>query len=393
MTQWIKARPWVADLVLALLVAVPAGASTVSLLADADTGITVVLVATAVALHATVAIRRVAPVAAFVVAAVAEAVLVASPLVPVDAASGRVEYSPVLLPSSVVFLLVLYAVVAFGPPPVARPAFAAALVGALAVTVRLGAGADVVDGVGPVAGAGLGVAAAAVAAWTLGLLRRVQGEQSEQLRAERERAAVRAERDRIARDLHDVVSHSLAVMVRQADAGRFVVRTDADAAAEVLATVADTGRAALGDMRALLGVLRTDGPAEQAPAPTTADIDALAAGVREAGHPVSVRHTGTRRPLSAATELAAFRTVQEALTNVVKHSGSGASVEVVLQWQPTELTVTVRDDGGHARRGPVAPGGHGLDGLRERVRLVGGDVEAALLGDGFELSAHLPVDR
>ncbi len=380
-----------ADLVLAALIAVPAGVSTVSLLADATTGLVVLLVVVLTVLHASVALRRTAPVTAFAVAAGCEAVLLVAPHVPVATSSARVEYSPVLLPSSVVFLVVLYAVVAFGPARFTRPALAVALAGAGAATARIGAVGDVVDGAGPVAATGLGVAAAVVAAWTLGRFRREQVEQAEQRRAERERAAVRAERDRIARDLHDVVSHSLAVMVRQADAGRFVVASDPDTAATVFGTVADTGRAALADMRALLDVLRTDAPATQAPAPTTADVDELAARVRDAGHPVTVRRTGERRTLPAATELAAYRTVQEGLTNVVKHAGTGAGAEVVLDWQPAALTVTVRDDGGHARRRPVAPGGHGLDGLRERVRLAGGTVDTQPAGGGFELTVRLPV--
>ena len=159
---------------------------------------------------------------------------------------------------------------------------------------------------------------------------------ADELRAERARAAAREERTRIAREMHDMVAHSLAVIVRQADAAGYAARADPAAAEQVLATVAATGREALRDMRNLLGVLRRDdtldGPEDFGPQPTLADLPDLITVVRGSGLPVTLIEHGPAVPLDRAGELAAYRLVQEALTNVVKHAGADARADVQLGW-------------------------------------------------------------
>jgi signal transduction histidine kinase len=194
--------------------------------------------------------------------------------------------------------------------------------------------------------------------------------------------------------MHDVVAHSLAVIVRQADGGRFAAAKDPGAATAALAAVATTGRQALTDMRAVLGVLRpatgTDGDGT-APQPTLDDVPALVDRVRAAGTPVSLTTTGAARPVDRAASLAGYRVVQEALTNVVRHAAAGASARVRLDWRADGLEIAVTDDGGGPPEVPAAVG-RGLIGMRERVVSVGGRLSAGPRGDGFAVVAHLPTE-
>lgn len=175
-------------------------------------------------------------------------------------------------------------------------------------------------------------------------------ERAAQLDRERVTAAERAaerERARIARDMHDVLAHSVSLMVVQAEAGPVVVRSDPDRAEAVFDAVADAGRDALTQLRRLLGLLAV-GPSGLAPQPTLDDVPTLVAGV---GPRMSLESTGPARVVAADVSTAAYRIVQEALTNVVKHAG-GAAARVALDWRPSELVVTVHDDGpGSARPG------------------------------------------
>lgn len=235
---------------------------------------------------------------------------------------------------------------------------------------------------------------------------------AERDRAERARRAVAAEWARIAREMHDVVAHSLAVIVRQAEGGRFAGGKDPQLAVQVLAAVAATGREALSDIRTVLGVLRrdswpeTDEYAEGTPQPTVDDVPALVERLLATGLTVALRVSGTALPLHRAASLAAYRVVQEALTNVVKHAGRGASAEVRLDWRSSGLDITVTDDGDSQDDGAVAGGdpfdgraeqaGQGLVGMRERVALVGGDLSAGPRkgypeGSGFIVTARLPA--
>jgi signal transduction histidine kinase len=218
--------------------------------------------------------------------------------------------------------------------------------------------------------------------------------QLELARDENARTAVAGERTRIARELHDVVAHSVSVMVVQAGAAGEVLGAYPDKAREPLRSIQDTGRQALIELRRLLGVLRTDdGEAALAPQPGLDQVGALAAHVREAGMAVEVCVDGTRDAIPAGVDLAAYRIVQEALTNVLKHASASHAV-VRVGYRPDAIELEVLDDG----HGPLGAGnggtgtGQGLIGMRERASLYGGVVEARPRTEGgFAVRARLPV--
>jgi signal transduction histidine kinase len=249
----------------------------------------------------------------------------------------------------------------------------------------------------------VGVLAIAAVAWLVGFAYHERNRRTAELtaraeRAERERetearAAAAEERARIAREMHDVVAHSLSVMVVQAGAAEAMLDADPERARRPLAAVQQTGRSALTELRRMLGVLREmadEGPG-LAPQPGLSALDELARQVREAGLPVNVRVEGEPRPLPPGIDLSAYRIVQEGLTNALKHAGP-ATAEVVVRYGPRELELVVRDDG--RGRGPSANGGgHGLLGMRERVALYGGDLTAGPRPEGgFALAARLPLE-
>ncbi|HWW53593.1 MAG TPA: sensor histidine kinase [Acidimicrobiales bacterium] len=222
---------------------------------------------------------------------------------------------------------------------------------------------------------------------------RERADRLERERASEAREAVVAERARIARELHDVVAHSMSVMVVQAGAARRVLDRDAGQAKEALQSIEETGRQALDEMRRLLGVLRQDDEpaAARFPQPTVQELDLLLEHVREAGLEVSLTIEGDARPLPSGVDLSVFRIVQEALTNTLKHAGA-AEAEVVLRWGEFEVQAEVSDNG----RGPAAeedvPAGHGLVGMRERVALYGGDLQVGHRpGGGFRVRATFPL--
>jgi len=211
----------------------------------------------------------------------------------------------------------------------------------------------------------------------------------EREREERERVAVADERRRIARDLHDVVAHGVGVMTVQAGAARLLLEDDPRRAREPLLAVEQAGREALGELRRLLGILRRD---EREPAlrpqPGLADLDELLAQARRGGLPVQLAVEGTPAPLPAGVDLAAYRIVQEALTNTRKHAGP-ARASVAVRYAPEALELEVTDDG---RAGANGGGGHGLIGMRERVALYGGQLDAGPRPHGgFTIHAHLPL--
>ena len=223
----------------------------------------------------------------------------------------------------------------------------------------------------------------------------VEAERQRELRA---RQAVADERTRIARELHDVVSQALGVIVMQAGgAGSVPVLEEPDAKA-VLATIEQTGRQAFAEMRRLVGVLREDDEeAVLAPQPTVGEIPALLARLASAGLDVDLEIEGTRLEASAGVELSAYRIVQEALTNTLKHSGAGHAT-VRLSWSPDHLEVEVSDDGPAADAAAPPPvladsGGKGLVGMRERVLLYGGELEAGPSPHGgYRVAARLPLE-
>lgn len=220
-------------------------------------------------------------------------------------------------------------------------------------------------------------------------------ETAERLDAERERgarAAAWGERSRIARELHDVIAHSVSVMVIQAGGARMVMDSEPDRADTSLRLVERAGRDALAEMRRLLGVLDA-GEDRRAlePQPGLADIEDLLARTRAAGLAIELRVEGDATSVSPALDLCAYRIVQEALTNAIKHAGA-ASARVRLHWSADALELEIADDG----RGPIATngssGGHGIAGMRERAALHGGSMQAGTNPDGgFAVRAQLPL--
>jgi signal transduction histidine kinase len=203
--------------------------------------------------------------------------------------------------------------------------------------------------------------------------------------------AMAEERRRIAREMHDVVAHSVSVMVVQAGGARRIIDRDPDRAAQAAAQIEYAGRAALVEMRRLLGLLHAGEAGALAPQPSLAELDALVERSRAAGLPVEVRVLGERRPLPAGIDLAAYRIVQEALTNTLKHAGA-APTEVHLRWGEDELELEILDRGGAGMARNGSGGGHGLVGMAERVRLYGGELEAGPRpAGGFRVRARLPL--
>jgi signal transduction histidine kinase len=211
---------------------------------------------------------------------------------------------------------------------------------------------------------------------------------------ERARQAILEERRRIARELHDQVAHHLGVVSLQTAAARRWLHRDVDRTATALEAAEGSVRAALMTMPTILEALRTDDAAvDLAPQATLAELDALVDDVRAAGVPVELRREGATRPLDPAVELAAFRTVQEGLTNVMKHAGP-ASCVVTVRYDADGLRVEVVDDGRGLAAEPATGSRQGLVGMRERIELVGGTLIAAPApGGGFRVEAALPVQR
>jgi signal transduction histidine kinase len=226
--------------------------------------------------------------------------------------------------------------------------------------------------------------------------RRLYSEQLEErakaLERERDDQAQRAvteERLRIAQELHDVVAHSMGVIAVQASVGAHVIDTDPAEAKNSLEAITHTSRSTLAEIRRMLGVLRDDNGASHAPAPSLADLDRLVRDVGTAGLEAEVRSEGTPVELPPGVDLTAYRIVQEALTNVLKHAGR-ARATVVVGYEENALRLEIVDDG-RGVNGRAAPGGHGLVGMRERVGVYGGSFEAGpRVGGGFRVAVRLP---
>jgi signal transduction histidine kinase len=221
-----------------------------------------------------------------------------------------------------------------------------------------------------------------------------KAERAQHAREEEERRAIAVERSRIARELHDVLAHNLSVMVVQAAATRRVLDKNPLQAVEVASLIERTGREALAEIRQLFGpVRRGEGEALTGP-PSIARVDELARRARAAGLRVELRVSADPVPLPAGIDLTAYRIVQEALTNVIKHAGS-AQAQVIVSYEPNELVLSIEDDGEGTRDGyelSESGGGHGLVGMRERAALYGGIVQAGCRrGGGFAVHARLPT--
>jgi signal transduction histidine kinase len=236
--------------------------------------------------------------------------------------------------------------------------------------------------------------------WLLGFALRERVEQAEAAearasQAEREReaaarVAVAEERARIARELHDIVAHAVSVMVLQVGAVRHKLPEALERDSDALKGVEHTGRAALVEMRRLLGAMRSDGDdLERSPQPGLDRLESLIEEIGHAGLPVRLQVEGERFALPPAIDLSAYRIVQEGLTNALKHARA-SQADVVVRYAPGEMQIEVRDNGGGAVTGDGL--GHGLIGMRERVKIYGGEMSAGTApGGGFLLTTRLPL--
>lgn len=299
-------------------------------------------------------------------------------------------------PTDIAIFAVLYTTAAYGSRRVFWAGFASSLVGAVVialylVVLRFGVafGPRVLFTVVAVL---LAAAFALVLSWVTGALVRTAIRAAATTRAQRMAEAetiAEQERVRIARDMHDVVAHSLAVVIAQADGARYAAAADPQAATSALTTISSTARAALTDVRQLLTQLRhsqSDGPQ-----PTLADLETLYAQVRAAGVVLSVDiDPAPPGEPPAAIQLAVYRILQEALTNALRH-GADPRVDVHLAWLPDRVDLVVRNARSEASTVPSVPGGHGLIGMRERAQLVGGSFLAEAAGAEFVVRATLPI--
>lgn len=232
------------------------------------------------------------------------------------------------------------------------------------------------------------------AAWLSGYLirrRAAQVNAAESAAGERARAAVTSERARIARELHDIVAHSVSIIALQAGAAEALVERDPEAARDHIASVRGIAHDALGEMRRLLDVLREDEPA-YAPTPDLGDVDELIAASCEAGVPVELDRDGDLADVPPGVALTVYRIVQESLTNVRKHAGA-APTRVVIRRDRDGLELLVENQTG-SRPATPGNGGHGLLGMRERARMYGGTLDArATESGGFRIHASIPLAR
>ncbi|MBB6571620.1 sensor histidine kinase [Kribbella sandramycini] len=309
-----------------------------------------------------------------------------------------------LFPGNVGLLIALYTISVYGDVRYSRIALGVGGLGVLMATSRYWSNSDWRQQVTMMVALG----AVVLGVWAFGERRRTRGLYVAQLEAraaqlERDRdreskLAVSAERTRIAREIHDVVAHGLSIMIVQADGGLYAADQSPEAAKKALATIGDTGRASLTEMRKMLGLLKADeqrelDPNQPRPQPGVSSLPELIENVREAGLSVDYSVTGRPRDLPALLGLTAYRIVQEGLTNTLKHAGPGARTSVALDFGREMLTVVVTDDG---RGGGVAPStepGHGLVGMHQRASVSGGTVSAGpKAGGGYEVIAKLPYN-
>ena len=344
--------------------------------------------AAALAMTIPLAWRRAAPTAVLA--------LVFVPLIAMAAAGERLD-------SSFVMLVLLVAFYSVGAYCARREAIRGLLAGlALLAVVMIVENATASAGdEAVIIGDFVFIAAIVGVVWALAAMVRDRSQRAGELeeradRLERERAeearlAVAQERARIARELHDVVAHSVSVIAVQTGSIRRRLRHERPDEAAELSTVEETARQALAEMRRMLGLMRTDedGP-ELAPQPGIDDVPRLVEQLRETGLAVELEMNGERRALPPGVDLAAYRIVQEALTNVLKHAGP-ACAQIALRFGERELELHISDDGRGALNGQGGSG-HGLVGMRERVSLYGGSLEAGSADEGgFTVRATLPI--
>jgi signal transduction histidine kinase len=293
--------------------------------------------------------------------------------------------------STFLYVTAVYSAVVYGRSPLLAAALGLAGIGVGTVTDPLvdSFGAAVWGPTLIVLTVGAGFTGRAIRARTTALEKRAEALDREEARRAAEAAA--EERRRIARELHDIVSHSLGVVVLQAGAAQRVLDRDPERAREVLESIRATGQEAIGQMATLLGLLDAGPRASREPQPSLADLDGLVTRMRDAGLSVDLTVEGEPCLLPAALELSAFRVVQEGLTNALKHAGP-AHVQAQVRYDDDELHVDVADDGSAADKGAGAR--RGLAGMRERVEIFGGRLEAGPQPrGGWALHATFPLVR
>lgn len=278
----------------------------------------------------------------------------------------------------------------------------------LAATVAFRVGYSSTEAVGAFVGNSVFLVTVTAAAWGAGRLiranrRRVQQLEDERQRLEREqetaREAVAAERKRIARELHDIVSHAVTVIVLQAAGAAQVVDSDSAQVTESLGHIEASGMQAMAELRRLLGVLditdpptRAVGAGELGPQPGLADVTKLMDSLRTVGLSVTVHTEGAAHELDPSVDLAAYRIIQEGLTNVLKHAGKDSNPRLRLAWDSHSLHIQINNDTNADHPDPrMLSGGRGLMGLHERAYAVGGSLQAGFHGNGYRLTATLPV--
>jgi signal transduction histidine kinase len=397
MTSWLGRRPYawaVADFYAwlrrhpGLVDGVPAVALAFLGLGQAIALFRYSLVPVLLALVIALAFRRRYPVAAFITGSVVGLVQV------------LVGIRPNVIDVAIVILL--YTLAAYRPRRLSVPGLGICLIGsAVAIAVWRPLTTSLLDWI--ITGAII-FAGPSLIAWVLGDSMRYRRAyytalEDRAARLERERdaqaqIAAAAERARIARELHDVVAHNVSVMVVQADGASYALDRSPERARQALAAISSTGRQALSEMRRMLGVLRSDdGETGVAPLPGIAQLGELLDQTRATGLAVSFTVEGVPAPLPGGLALAAYRIVQESLTNTRKHGGPAASAQVLLRYCEDVLVLQITDDGFGAAASADG-GGHGLTGMRERVALYNGTLQAGPLpGGGYQVTARLPVVR
>ncbi|MCU1513017.1 MAG: hypothetical protein JWO10_107 [Microbacteriaceae bacterium] len=297
--------------------------------------------------------------------------------------------------ADIAILAVLYCAANYGGSLVRWAGLASAVLGAIVATLYLLLGEFFGNGLGlsELVHSGLLVGLGSLAtlglSWTVGFLvrtaRRAGRSRRAQAVAERD-VIVEQERNRIARDMHDVVAHSLAVVIAQADGARYAQAKEPAAVETALSTISATAREALGDVRVLLSQLRHS--ESEAPQPILADLDTLIPQFADSGLTVARSETGSPWQPGGGQQLALYRIAQEALTNALRHGDTGQETQLELAWAASSVTLTVSSALGSAADNPA---GHGLAGIRERATLAGGTVEIGQAGDRWRVIATIPA--
>lgn len=314
----------------------------------------------------------------------------------------QVAFVPTFLGSQVAVLITVYGLAKYGRRWQSMAGLAAGLIGAMLATLRYAAPVISLT-VQAVVLNFIGLGLLVLVSWTFGDLARTRRlavraleDRATRLEVERQQErelAASDERGRIAREMHDIVAHSLSVIITQSDGARYASEKDPEIARETLATISETGRKSLREMRRLLGVLRGDEQASTRPLPTLEDIPELLEATRTAGLDVSYEVQGTpRRDLPPGAELTGYRAVQEALTNTIKHAGPAARADVRLLWTSSGLELEVTDDGRGAGATEDNVGAQqGLVGMAERVALYDGRISTGPRPHGgFSASIFIP---